>query len=585
MLTSWRGPPAGSVLSVGIDTGDLLDAATDLHDALGDLPLTLDLAGASEARRQATAARRQLDDYVLPRLRNVDAPMLTVVGGSTGSGKSTLVNSLVGVEVTKPGVLRPTTRSPVLVHHPDSARWFDDERVLGAMARVRGGPGNGANQLQLVGHASLPEAIALIDAPDVDSVVDANREVATQLLAAADLWIFVTTAVRYADAVPWGFLRTAVARGVLVAIVLNRVPTGAAGDIGPHLAEMLRTEGLGSSPVFTIDEQPLVEGRLPGHAVQPLKSWLGSLGSDQQARATIIRRGLTGTIGELGAQAERLAGAVEYQGEMVDWLGGRLDDAFSNAHHHISTDIRDGTIMRGEVLARWQELAGTGELLKQLQSTVGRFRDRVASAVTRRPRSTERFQGAVSSGVEIVVRERAAQAVDDTVGQWRSQPAGQSLLAEARTAGVALSKPSDDLDDRAARMIRDWQGSVMDLLRNEGAGKRRTAKALSYGVNGLGAVMMVGVFAHTGGLTGAEVAIAGGTSAAGHKVLEAVLGDQAVRTLTDRARHDLEERVDEQVLRPEARRFADVLNRHRPGEHGARLRELGKRLVAGAAAP
>jgi putative ribosome biogenesis GTPase RsgA len=50
---------------------------------------------------------RQLDDHVLPRLENLGAPALVVIGGSTGSGKSTLVNSLVGTEVSKPGVLHP----------------------------------------------------------------------------------------------------------------------------------------------------------------------------------------------------------------------------------------------------------------------------------------------------------------------------------------------------------------------------------------------------------------------------------------------------------------------------------------------
>ena len=69
----------------------------------------------------------QLEDYVIPRLMTLDAPLLAVVGGSTGAGKSTLVNSLVGTRVTTPGVLRPTTRSPVLVHHPDDAQWFGQD--------------------------------------------------------------------------------------------------------------------------------------------------------------------------------------------------------------------------------------------------------------------------------------------------------------------------------------------------------------------------------------------------------------------------------------------------------------------------
>ena len=65
---------------------------------------------------------------------------------------------------------------------------------------------------------------------------------------------------------------------------------------------------------------------------------------------------------------------------------------------------------------------------------------------------------------------------------------------------------------------------------------------------------MLAVFAHTGGLTGAEIVVAGGTSAVGQKLLEAILGDQAVRTLATRAREDLVERV-ERLLREDAARF------------------------------
>jgi ABC-type transport system involved in cytochrome bd biosynthesis fused ATPase/permease subunit len=103
---------------IAADTGRLLSAAVALREAMADTPLRLEFADAVPARELVRTAVRQLDDYVLPRLRDVDAPVLAVVGGSTGAGKSTLVNSLVGDLVSQPGVLRPTTRSPVLVHHP-----------------------------------------------------------------------------------------------------------------------------------------------------------------------------------------------------------------------------------------------------------------------------------------------------------------------------------------------------------------------------------------------------------------------------------------------------------------------------------
>jgi len=78
-------------------------------------------------------------------------------------------------------------------------------------------------------------------------------------------------------------------------------------------------------------------------------------------------------------------------------------------------------------------------------------------------------------------------------------------------------------------------------------------------------------------LTGAEVAIAGGTSAVGQKLLEALLGDQAVRRLTTEARADLERRVG-QLLEAEVARFAAALDPHRQQDDVGRLRRLAERL-------
>ena len=69
---------------------------------------------------------------------------------------------------------------------------------------------------------------------------------------------------------------------------------------------------------------------------------------------------------------------------------------------------------------------------------------------------------------------------------------------------------------------------------------------------------MLAVFLQTGGLTGAEVVVAGGTSALGQRVLEAVFGDQAVRTLAAQAREDLMARV-ERLLAAEEARYAALL--------------------------
>ncbi len=106
--------------------------------------------------------------------------------------------------------------------------------------------------------------------------------------------------------------------------------------------------------------------------------------------------------------------------------------------------------------------------------------------------------------------------------------------------------------------MRDWQGDVFELVRREGMSRRTAARLASLGVNGAGLTVMLAVFVQTGGLTGAEVAVAGGTSAVGQKVLEAIFGDQAVRTLAAKARANLVERV-RRVLEGEAARFHELL--------------------------
>src|SRR6185295_11135248 len=140
----------------------LESALTELRAAVAPVNLPLPLPGAEEQRRVVQEITRQLDDYVMPRLATIDAPLLAVVGGSTGAGKSTLVNSLVGRPVTAVGVIRPTTRAPVLVHHSSDGRWFTDDRILPGLARSTGAVTD-SRSLQLVVEDSIPPGLALLD--------------------------------------------------------------------------------------------------------------------------------------------------------------------------------------------------------------------------------------------------------------------------------------------------------------------------------------------------------------------------------------------------------------------------------------
>ena len=537
-------------------SAQMLTTLVRLRESLERARLPLELPDVDEVRTMRTGMIDQLEDYVLPRLVQIDAPLLTVVGGSTGAGKSTLVNSLVGEKVTESGVLRPTTRSPVLVHNPADAEWFDQARILPDFERTtRASADPGA--LQLVASDRVPEGLAILDAPDIDSVEEQNRSLATQLLAAADMWLFVTSAARYADQVPWEFLRRAADRTTAVAIVLDRVPRGAEAEVSSHLTRMLNTRGLRDSPLFTVAESPLDDdGLLPAETVSAIQDWLEELAANIDARSGVVRRTLGGAIRTISRQTHQVADAAGAQTDAVARLRADVMENYDAALRKVDEASADGTLLRGEVLARWQEFVGTGELLKSLESKVSWLRDRLTNTVKGTPQSAGRVTVAVESGLQTLVLEHAEAAAERTDAAWRQTPAGRALVQGHERD---LSRASRDLRARTERAIRDWQQGVLAMVRTEGADKRSTARFLAYGVNGLSVALMVVVFASTGGVTGTEVGIAGGSAVLGQKLLEAVFGDQAVRRLAAAARKDLHQRVSA-LLEDERRRFVDLLD-------------------------
>jgi len=541
-----------------------------MRSAVEGARLPLDVEGAAAARAQRAAVAAQLDDYVIPRYARLDAPLLAVVGGSTGAGKSTLVNALAGSSVTRPGALRPTTRDPALIHHPDDAVWFADRRILPGLARVTGNgtavaatdEGEGTSALRLVASEGVRPGLALLDAPDVDSVVDRNRHLAAELLAAADLWVFVTTANRYADAVPWSLLREASARDVVVAMVLDRVPTDVLDEIALDLHQMLGAEGLERAPLFVLPEHALgADGMLPAGAVDDLRSWLDSLSTDAEARAAVVRQTLAGATRHAAEQVLALADAVDAQGVARADLRGRIERAFTS--DAVAEALGDGSLLRGEVLARWQDFIGTGDFFRGLESTVGRLRDKVGAFLRGKPQPEEQVEAAIGDGLHAVLVGAADDAAEHAQAALRADAAGRALLA-----GRDWGRATDGFPERSATTIRDWQTFVLDLVRTEGQGKRTSARVLAFGVNGIGVALMILAFSMTGGLVGAEVVIAGGTAVLAQRLLEAIFGEEGVRRLAQTAREDLLARVD-RLLASERQRFLDLLV-----EDGASAEEL-----------
>ena len=549
--------------------------------------------GTATARTLLAAMARQLDDYILPRSASVDNPLTIVVGGSTGAGKSTLVNTLLGEPLTQSGAIRPTTRHPVLLHRAEDEAALSPERFLPTLPRTRTSGMNAGSQalpgldpkiaraLIPITTSALPQGIALIDAPDIDSVSEENRTLAKELLSAADLWLFVTTANRYADAVPWELLHEAAARSIAIAVVLNRVPEGDEEAIENDLRRMLDEAGIHAVLIHTVTEQPRDEsGMLAPVSLAPLTLWIRELGADAPARAAIARQTLAGAVETLAGNLQVLAAEQARQQAAHQSLATIAAEEYEDALTTIDGALSDGSLLRGEVLSRWHDFVGTGDFFRSLDSTIGRLRDRVGSALRGQPAAAQKVEDALESGIHAVVLDAAARASENTRTRWRASRAGRSLLARLDAPQMASAAPeqnaeatgdakgevqsAEDIFSAAvAEQIRLWQGSVLEMIREEGADKRKRARFLSLGVNATAVMLMVAAFSLTGGITGIEAGIAGGSGVVGTKLLESIFGEDAVRRMATRARTDLLERMAD-LLTEHAQPFTAVLEETDP---------------------
>lgn len=435
----------------------LIDALSALRDCVAAVRLPLPLPGAPRARQTRAELLAQLDDYLVPRLKDPDAPLLAVVGGSTGAGKSTLVNSLVGRRVSEAGVLRPTTRTPVLVCHPDDHHWFAGMRVLPQLTRVwlpqqddesQGDEPPEENALRVETSSALVPGLALLDAPDIDSLVVENRLLASELICAADIWVMVTTASRYADAIPWHLLRTAKEYDVTLVTVLDRVPHQILGEVSRQYEALLDKAGLRDVPRFTIPELPESagggSGLLPDSAVAPLRAWLAHSAQDPAARQQAMGRTASGVIDSLDSRMPELAGAVAAQYAAAVRLGGAVEAAYEEQGERVRQQVRRGAVLAGDARTRWR----------------GYPRDS----------SADELLDALVESLAALLQCAVAAADERVRDAWRREPAAAALRA-------APAAPDREANERIEMTVRRWRRELEELAEEELRGTERPGTA------------------------------------------------------------------------------------------------------------
>lgn len=455
---------SGSIPVLTPEQAALLSATERLRHELGDLALPFEVAGVDQALHERDDVLERLDTFVLPRLRRLDAPLLVVIGGSAGSGKSTLTNSLVGVRVSPEGVLRPTTRAPVLAHHPRDSGAFLSRRILPGLTRttVTGAqplePGDergaGPGSIRLVPHWAVTPGLAIIDSPDLNSRVEGNRELARQLFGVADLWVFVATGTDYANAAPWELLAEAVERQVSVAVVLNRMRDSEAGDVRHHFATMLRDAGLASAAFFTMPEVDLDNGLLPSWRMVALQTWLARQVSDAQTRGGHVRRAVVGTLAYVGRRCDELAVASRAQAEVVQVLRADLATAFGPGLELLHRWVDDGAMIGPAAEDGWRELSGPAEGPSPRQT---RWLGRGASPTgTGQPSARPgAVADALRAGMVVAAKTEATKALARLADRWHGQPAVAGFVGE-----LDLFTLPDDFAERADLRLRRWQQDV-----------------------------------------------------------------------------------------------------------------------------
>ena len=137
---------------------------------------------------------RNLVGHILERVQSLrirlESPLVVATFGGTGTGKSTLVNALVGQDVTASGRQRPTTRIPILLVHPEL-----ETAALGL----------DLSQFQVrIVDAPVLKDVVLIDCPDPDTSENAstgsNLALLRSIVPHCDVLIYTSTQQKYRSA-------------------------------------------------------------------------------------------------------------------------------------------------------------------------------------------------------------------------------------------------------------------------------------------------------------------------------------------------------------------------------------------------
>jgi hypothetical protein len=541
--------------------GDRARSLAALADVLERLRFDLSGSGAAELRHERDRVARLLRG-VGTRAADPDAPLLVVVGGGSGAGKSTTVNSLVGRRVVAAGVVRPTTRVATVICHPQDEAVFASQRILPGLVRVdatKAPQVAGERTLLVATSEAVPAGLAVLDTPDVDSVAHANRWLAERALDAADVWVWLATARTYADEVGMTYLRRAARRQALVSVAITQIPADQGEELIADAARLLAAEGVDVERLFAIQHAEVLDDRLPAGAVGDLEDWLSTLAPVDRRRA-VRERALEGLVAAIPTELATLDAAVTREREHADRLVAMVEERFDEIAPALDAELEAGLSLRAEVLEGWQRLVGGNELLLKVQTTAtqlgGLVRDRLGLGAAGR---AGQVQAEVGDELVRILDRLLERATVQTRRDLEADRVGVELLEAHPRLRV---NPSDRRSALHAT-IDAWQAATTALIDEVGTPRKVQARRASIAINSLATSAILVLFTVSGGLTAGEVGIAAGAAATSQWLLTKLLGEHNVRRLLEEMRADLQRRV-ALLAAAERRPFDDAIGSSRP---------------------
>jgi len=404
-----------------------------LTELLDGVEFNLPTPSRDHAERVRVAVIRTVTEYLIPRLDEPQAPIVAVVIGPSGTGKSTIVNSLANDRISDVGALRPTTRNAVLWAHRDHGSRYWSEFVSRVRDRV------GQTVEVVIGDDDLTADLTIIDTPPSEFVTPSGRRPALDALALADLCVFVTSPSRYADISAWEFLREIRWRGVPMLFVLNRLPPDRTEAISllNDFAGRLHDNGLlleaDAAMVFGVNEAvgDRWHGGLDPGAVGALRNELGAV-SNTGYRDTLVSM----TAYTTGRNVVDRCRVIIEEFQKVAAIRERLDEVVSAAY---GSQVSEITIM----------MAG------------GSLRDMA--------RHKSWSEAAVD--LTAIVTRRAGVSAQATATSWLDDPTGEALL---EGKGTTLWRHTEDTSWDVQGRLEDWEETLaLVAARNSRSGSLR----------------------------------------------------------------------------------------------------------------